>query len=76
MLESVALDSTGNNAVVGGWVDSIDTPVTQSAFQSKYGGDGTPLLNQEPRSATSWTWGTRISPVFNFTTAGPDHQPL
>jgi uncharacterized protein (TIGR03437 family) len=69
-LASVALDSTGNNAVVGGWVDSIDTPVTQSALQSKYGGDGTPLLNQTTFSDFV-DLGDAYIASFNFTTAGP-----
>jgi uncharacterized protein (TIGR03437 family) len=71
LLDSLALDSTGNNVAVGGWVDSPDTPVTLSAFQSKYGGDGT-LPPTAPQSFAHLYQGDAYIANFNFAIAtGP-----
>jgi uncharacterized protein (TIGR03437 family) len=69
-LGSLALDSTGNNVVVGGYVASPDTPVTQSAFQSVFGGNGTPYPNENP-IFDNLSNGDAYIASFSFAVTGP-----
>jgi uncharacterized protein (TIGR03437 family) len=63
-INSLALDSTGNNVVLGGYVEAQNTPLTQSAFQSGFAGENTSLANNVGV-------GDAYLASFNFATAGP-----
>jgi len=63
-LDSLALDSTGNIAAVAGWVESTDTPVTPSAFQSVFGGE-------VPTTGYNTDLGDAYVARFDFSQSGP-----
>ncbi len=63
-LSALALDSTGNNVVVGGFVQSAGAPVTPSAFQSTFAGQNTSIPEGQGI-------GDAYVASFNFATTGP-----
>jgi len=63
-INQIAIDSTGNNVVAGGTVSAQNTPLTQSAFQSIYGGEDLTVPN-------GIGFGDAYIASFNFATTGP-----
>ena len=63
-LTAVALDSTGNIASLAGWVESTDTPITSSAFQTTFGGQST-------SSQYDTDYGDAYLARFDFSQSGP-----
>ena len=69
-ISALALDSTGNNVAVTGWIEPPNTPVTLSAFQSAFGGENSSSNPGGINTASEYV-GDAYLASFNFATIGP-----
>lgn len=70
-LSALALDSSGNNVAVAGWIEPPNTPVTLSAFQSVFGGQESDYNSLSGLGPTNVAYqGDAYLASFNFATIG------